>query len=252
MAELPHMTDEEKYLFDLQGFILVKGVLGAETLKQLHASMEEHGIQKPDNHPNKSRFSNFLSWGEEWCQLVDHPRILPFLNDLIGAKFRLDHAYGMAARSGGEEGGFGLHHHAGMFNHACYYMTHGQTMHNGLMVVSYALVDMPAGGGGFCCVPGSHKALFPTPKQYYSTENNPLLVQVPMQAGDVVIFSEALTHGTMKWTNAHERRSVLLKYCPHYMQWTTGPMKSDFPGLTERQKLILQAPYVWNRPAIDP
>ena len=252
MADLPTMSEEDKYLFDLQGFLVVRGVLDAETLKTLHASMDVNGIAGPEaGDISKSRFGNFLSWGEPWRNLIDHARIMPYLSELLGPKFRLDHAYGMAAKADTDEGHLGLHHQAGMFNHACYYATHGQQMHTGLLVVSYTLVDMPVGRGGFCCIPGSHKALYNTPGKYYRTDNNPLLTQVPIAAGDVIIFTEALTHGTTKWRNPHERRSVLLKYCPPYMQFSGSPMNSDIPGLTERQRLIMAGPRIKDRPALS-
>ena len=156
----------------------------------------------------------------------------------------------MAARKGGEEGHFGMHHQGGMFGHRCYYVTHGRQMHNGLMVVSFALSDAPAGAGGFCCVPGSHKALYDIPPAFRAAEDNPLARHVPMKAGDVLIFTEALTHGTMGWTAPHERRQVLLKYCPHYMQWSNGTMDASMDGLTDRQQLILEGPHVWERESV--
>ena len=35
-----------------------------------------------------------------------------------------------------------------------------------------------------------------------------------MKAGDAVIFTEALTHGTLPWTAAHERRLLRYLYSP--------------------------------------
>ncbi|MDA1193135.1 MAG: phytanoyl-CoA dioxygenase family protein [Candidatus Poribacteria bacterium] len=245
------MTDEQKFLFDLQGYLRVEGVLDDETLERMRADMDTHGIQNPENDPGKSRFGGFLSWGDDWRALIDQPTIMPILNEIIGARFRLDHAYGMAARGDVEPSGQGMHHTAGMFGHGCFYVNHGRQMHNGLVVVSYALNDIPAGAGGFCCIPGSHKALFEMPSKYYRVEDNPLAQQIPMNAGDVVIFTEALTHGTMPWTlKGHERRSALLKYCPHYMQWAKAPMSSEIEGLTTRQRQILEGAYVWQREAI--
>lgn len=242
------MTDEQKYLFDLQGFLKLEGVLSPEQLDRMVGDCEAHGVSTQDNDPNKARFRDFFAWGEDWRNLIDHPTLLPILHEIIGERFRLDHAYGMAASASAPPGNHGLHHEAGMFHHGCYYATHGQRMHNGLIVVSYALTDIEPGMGGFACIPGSHKALYSTPKKYYSIEDNPVAIQVPQKAGDVVIFTEALTHGTMPWrsTKGH-RRSVLLKYCPHYMQWSTRTMEVDDADLTDRQRLILQGPYVANR-----
>lgn len=243
------ITDEQKFLFDLQGYITIPGVIPPEHIKQMQADMASHGIVDPQNDPNASRFGNFLKWGPIWRNLIDQPAVMPFLTEFIGPKFRLDHIYGMAMSAKGARGGEGLHHEGGMFNHGCFYVTHGQRIHNGLIVVSYALSDVPPGAGGFCCIPGTHKSLFPLPKGAYQVDH-PLVKHVPMKAGDVLIFTEALTHGTMPWTlEAWERRSVLLKYCPHYMQWGRGGVAADDPELTERQKLLLQIAHVWERPA---
>ena len=242
------MTEEQKYIFDVQGYLVVESVLSPGQVSTMVADMESQGIREPENDPGKSRFGGFLRWGEEWRALIDQPRIFPILTELIGHKFRLDHAYGMAMRYGGAQGGEGLHHNSAMFEYGCFYVTHGRAMHNGLMVVSYALTDISLGMGGFCCIPGSHKAQFPTPPHWFGLNDNPMVRQVPQRAGDVLIFTEALTHGTMPWLNQEtERRSVLLKYCPGYMQWTGNTMPSDIEGLTDRQQQILRGPTVSGR-----
>jgi len=246
------MNDQQRFIFDVQGYLVVENVLSPERVQRMGSDMEAHGVREPQNNPDQSRFGGFLQWGEEWRALIDEPRILPILSELLGPRFRLDHAYGMAMRACGEGGGEGLHHHAGMFEQGCYYVTHGAKMHNGLIVVSYALTDIEPGMGGFACIPGSHKALYPVPADWYSVYDNPMVRQVPQKAGDVLIFTESLTHGTMRWQDVErERRSVLLKYCPHYMQWTHAPLSDEIIGLTERQKLILQPPYVWQRPTVE-
>ncbi|MDA1088382.1 MAG: phytanoyl-CoA dioxygenase family protein [Verrucomicrobia bacterium] len=244
------MTDEEKYIFDLQGFLKLESVLSPAEVSAMQNDMAEHGIANPDNNPQKSRFQ-FLDWGDRWRNLIDHERLLPCLNAIIGERFRLDHIYGMAASKDGESGQFGLHHESHMFGHGCYSHFEKGRMHNGLIVVSFALSDTTEGGGGFICIPGSHKANFNTPKPFYSAENNPLVVNVPVKAGDVIIFTESLTHGTAQWTLEHERRAALLKYCPHYMNWSKGAINAEaIDGLTDRQKLILEGGYVWQREAV--
>jgi len=247
------VTPKDKFFFDVNGYINIPGVLSPEQVTQMLGDMDKHGIREPDNNPNLSRFGGFLEWGEVWRSLIDHPRIYPFLTTMLGPKFRLDHAYGMAMRADGKPAPKGreLHHHSHMYHHASYYLTHQQMMHNGLIVVSYALTDIPPGSGGFICIPGSHKASFEQPPEWFNYDDNPMVRQIPQKAGDVLIFTESLSHGTAPWTNtANERRSVLLKYCPHYMQWGNGAMKSDFEGLTERQKMILERAYVWDRKAL--
>ena len=246
------MTDEQRFIFDIQGYLVVEGVLPPERVQRMCVAMEDHGIREPQNNPNFSRFGNFLGWGDDWRNLIDEPAILPILTALMGPRFRLDHAYGMAMRAAGEGGGEGLHHHSGMFEYGCFYVTHHDRMHNGLVVVSYALTDIEPGMGGFACIPGSHKANYPVPEKWYSVYDNPMVRQVPQKAGDDLIFTESLTHGTMPWRDPDkERRSVLLKYTPHYMNWSQHSVTADIEGLTERQKLMLEPPYVWQRPIVE-
>ncbi|GMV78818.1 MAG: hypothetical protein AMXMBFR7_00020 [Planctomycetota bacterium] len=245
------MTEEQRFLFDLQGYLLVPNVLPKEQVERMRTHMEEHGIKDPKNNPNDSRFGNFLSWGAEWRELIDHPKLFPLLVELLGDNFRLDHAYGMAASAKAAPEAHGLHHHADMFSYGCFYVANGQRIHNGLIVVSFALTDIEPGVGGFCCIPGSHKSQFKMPDKWYGLADNPLVRQVPQQAGDVVIFTESLTHGTWPWTKqTGERRSVLLKYCPGYMQWSQKPMNAALEGLTERQQAIMKGAYVWQRPRV--
>ncbi len=248
------MTDEQKYMFDILGYAVIPNAIDQSTLARMRADMDAQGVKDVQNSSILSRFVDFFHWGPDWRNLIDHPAVYPYLNDLIHPKFRLDHAYGMAMRADGTQSppGSELHHESDMFSYGCFYQANSRGFHNGLMVVSFALNDIPEGAGGFICIPGSHKAVYPTPRRFYDMKDNPLFRQVPQKAGDALIFTEALTHGTMPWTlkNA-ERRSALLKYTPGYMQWAGKPMNTDIPGLTERQKKILAAPSVHMRPPLD-
>lgn len=105
---------------------------------------------------------------------------------------------------------------------------------------------------GFACIPGSHKALYPVPENWYALEGNPMVQQIPQKAGDELIFTESLTHGTMPWLNKnHDRRSVLMKFCPQNMQWSKWKMPTEIEGLTARQKLILEPQYVADREKVE-
>ena len=66
-------------------------------------------------------------------------------------------------------------------------------------------------------MPGSHKSnyldLLPPDVRNYERPA-PYVLQPAVEAGDVLIFTEALVHGTMPWTADHERRCLLYKYSP--------------------------------------
>ena len=62
-------------------------------------------------------------------------------------------------------------------------------------------------------------------------------------AGSVVLFSEALTHGTAPWTATHRRRTLIYKYCQSHIAWSTRrvPPPASVP-LTPRQQILFQKP----------
>jgi hypothetical protein len=73
--------------------------------------------------------------------------------------------------------------------------------------VEFLLSDQPPGCGGFCAIAGSHKANFPRPQSIFLWEQDQSVVTNPgAHAGDVIIFTEAVAHGTLPWRNEFGRR----------------------------------------------
>ncbi len=138
----------------------------------------------------------------------------------------------------------------------CWYRYQDGLIRNGHLVVTYFLTDANAGDGGFACIPGSHKSNFLShlPGDVRDFERRPhYLVQPGARAGDALIFTEALIHGTLPWTADHERRALLYKYMPGHINWhpdSFDPQEysSESSPLTEQQKRILAPPYVKGRP----
>ena len=67
----------------------------------------------------------------------------------------------------------------------------------------------------------------------------------------LVIFTEALTHGTAPWRGQHQRRSLLYKYSPGQQSWAREYLRlpSDVT-LTPRQALLFEPPYFHNRDSL--
>jgi ectoine hydroxylase-related dioxygenase (phytanoyl-CoA dioxygenase family) len=177
---------------------------------------------------------------------MDHPAVFGIVRELCGAHVRLDHAYGIVMAPGTV--GLGLHGGGTPFDPAQYYVVRGGAIHTGLIAVQWSLVDHPPGCGGFRCVPGSHKAGFEPP-----VDIEDMAVDVPLAAGDVVVFTEALRHGTSPWRGPHERRTLLYKYSPGSSSWASQHTWPDelVAACTERQRLLLQPPSVaYHRPVV--
>jgi ectoine hydroxylase-related dioxygenase (phytanoyl-CoA dioxygenase family) len=253
------MDDYERYLFDLQGYLLVENVLSPEELAALNATLDERIAADMKPEETTRRFGRLLRWGEAYRNLIDHPRIAPYLEELLGKSFRLDHDYLDVIRGGLGPIGAGLHGGGSPFDPSQYYHFRNGRMYNGLTVVAFLLKDVNPGDGGFGCVPGSHKINYPFPGDWrdlnrWASEPGPddppradawrkIVRAVTGPAGSAVIFTEALTHGTLPWRGADQRRTVFFKYSPHPISWSARYYNADeYEGLTETQKRILEAP----------
>lgn len=235
------MTPEERYRFDIQGFLVRRHVLSPGDIEALNVAVDVLGPPEPGGELMSQRFSNHLTAARRFRDLLDHDGIFDIIVELCGRSARLDHAYGIIMRPG--TSGLGLHGGGTPFDPAQYYSVHGGDIRTGLVAVQWALVDHVAGQGGFLCVPGSHKANFPTPPRLDSD----MMVEVPLQAGDVVIFTEALTHGTATWRGSQQRRTLLYKYSPGNSAWSHEVWPGELiEASTPRQRLLLQPPSVGN------
>ncbi|HET6387327.1 MAG TPA: phytanoyl-CoA dioxygenase family protein [Armatimonadota bacterium] len=246
------MNELERYLFDLQGFLVVEDALSPERVDRLNAVIDAHTSGVKGHDGSDARIYGFVNWEEpDFRNLIDLPIMIPYLKELLGEGFRLDHEYGMYMGPGIK--GLGLHGGGAPFSSDQFYHCQNGKISNGLTVVSYALTDVAPGDGGFCCVPGSHKANFPCPAALRRFEINPgCVTQIPVRSGSALIFTEALTHGTLDWNAPYERRAALFKYSPAHESWgRAGRSEETLARMTPRQRQILEPPYIWQRKVID-
>jgi ectoine hydroxylase-related dioxygenase (phytanoyl-CoA dioxygenase family) len=239
------MNDNERYLFDLQGYITVENALEPAQLAELNRLLDEHIANECDGDMCTHRFGGLLDWGEAYRDLIDNGAVVPYLTEVVDPKFRLDHVYADIIRSGTSPIGATLHGGSTPFNPSQYYRFSDGRMHNGLSVVAYNLADVGPEDGGFGCVPGSHKSNYSLPGEWRNLEEGlqPCVRRVTGAAGSAIIFTEALSHGALPWSGAGERRTVFFKYSPHPLSWAAGYYDDKaYDGLSEGQRDILEAP----------
>ncbi len=91
-VDFPTMSDREKYLFDLQGFLAVEGMLSPEEVHALNEALEANRNKGRDD-PNRSApgplagdhvrglYEGMLTWEKPWClpfrDLLAHRKIIP-------------------------------------------------------------------------------------------------------------------------------------------------------------------------------
>ncbi|KAL3920593.1 MAG: hypothetical protein SGILL_003186 [Bacillariaceae sp.] len=238
MAE--EMSEDERYLFDLNGFIIVRGVLSPEEVQEANKAIDNHKhemVERKDgalrnakqgtkfygDGPGRMDLGGCLEWGamesKVFQSILAHPRLVPLFHGILGKGYRMDHLPLVLAQNKGSEG-FQLHGGtidcgSGEYNpHLAYHCHHG-SIRSSLLGCNVILADHNAGDGGFCIVPGSHKSNFRMPMGMVDGEKyDEFIIQPPTKAGDVILFSEGTVHGAKSWTSDRQRRTALYRFAP--------------------------------------
>ena len=225
-----------------------------------------------DCHGNTYRGRRF--WSKAFKDLIDNETMFPIIEEILSDPswghipahtppelrplFRLDHDNihykpGRSPQDGPDKGG-SLHGNPGNFHITCV----------------YELKTVEKGDGGFGCVPGSHKPHIEERltsmegewrSNWCKTEWTSRLPNWPddvpvhhveAKAGDCILFTEKLKHGTIPWSGNNERRTLFYKYVPFGMHHGDAGYDTTDPELTERQRRILEfSPSWFNEPRED-
>ena len=267
------MNEHEKYFFDINGYLVVEDVLTPEEVAACNEAIDQNSdrVRERTEENSLARGSSalvgeqgrgdiggMLTWpgggSQPFRDLLAHPNVVPYLINVLGDGFRLDHLYGIQMRKGTE--GQVLHGGGAHISSTHFYRYHDGQILNGLSVFSFLLTDQGPGDGGFSCIPGSHKANFRCPPDVLRLEKDlGMVVQPAARAGSLLIFTEALTHGTKPWTADHQRRAILYKYSPgsvsYAHRYRPDGVDDILDELTPAQRAVLEPPYRPGRPSIE-
>ncbi|MDP6356219.1 MAG: phytanoyl-CoA dioxygenase family protein [Planctomycetota bacterium] len=249
------MTERQKFLFDTCGFLVLENVLTSsqceELLEALHRIMNTPNDELPrgagyGNKPEKfeSHVGSLWNAGPPFTGLIDLPPVVDILHEVIHHEVRLESAYCFIRHKGFR----GLNLHGGGHwdadgqDYTLMYRHFNGKIFSANTVVAFCLADEDDPEGGFCCIPGSHKANFAVPDDVKDIEKNgvdhSLLKVIPAKAGSAVIFPEALCHGAGPWNSDKDRISLFYKYNHVGMKLRPGfPTREAMEGMTPNQRL---------------
>lgn len=245
------MTDTQKYLFDLQGYLVLEGAVPPDVIAAANRALDRYEATPPEGFPtplclgapdrdNQRYISNILEGAPELRPLIDLPAVIDVVQAISGASFRLNHTYCMYSGLGYATH---LHMHGTPIIDICQYRAENGQIVSTLTKAVIPLIDCGAEDGCFAVIPGSHKSAFPKPWGNHPDENPPL-VPVPTRAGDVIVFTEALTHGSLVNRSGRPRRTLYFCYSVGWMRdW--GGQGLHFServgeGLTDAQREIVR------------
>jgi Phytanoyl-CoA dioxygenase (PhyH) len=231
------MTDEQKFFFDLRGWILLPSILSEDEVAELKAEV---------NAGAKNAYQGKLQ------TLLDHPAVAGILTEILSEdpfisdeaySFRCESSFTTVRQAGWKRtdvNGTGMPHvvRPPQQANAMRYQVAGGKIFAGLTRVVWELEPVKSGHGGTTFLTGSHKAHFNYggPDKYRpNIEGSPweanmraMMDDYSCPAGSAVIFTESLIHAANDWTNPDNPRCAVFNcYNSIWAQWHRMNLSHD-------------------------
>ena len=248
-------NNDQDYLFDLKGYLVLENAISAADLREMNQWIDDHAsyVEEPwstngdsqkssrwighvethtYNEENGVNFQSIIEGGSVFERLIDHPAWIDLVKKYIHSSVNglSIHENFLNVRG---PGGY-IHIHCG--GHVpLSYLTFRQNNTGEWMVgqinVLMALNDIGEGDGPPVLIPGSHKCTEIHPRLevdgrglvYDGVSGKPAGTAIAVQemylkAGDVLLFTDAITHGSAERTNPGYRWTVVYRYSPRYVR----------------------------------
>jgi hypothetical protein len=227
---------EERFQFDLQGFLLLREVLTPEecasylaVLRRLEEGSYEDAWQtalppgppgrptRETGQPHQVRLNGLPRLDPTFDTLIDHPRVLPYLQAFVGLP-QLINTWSISKWEGSKTAGW----HRGV-PPTDYQCRNGEIRSRMLNVV-YFLTDNGPEDGCMVALPGSHKNGIDLRWGDYPGLVMPGARAITGRAGDAFLFSEAVLHDGLPKSTGGVRTNLYFNYVhAHYNVMTREP-----------------------------
>ena len=225
------MTEEQKFLFDANGWLLFPGLIPEDDLTEMRDFCMRLKFE-PETLPPHQRTP--IAGPLE--RLLDHPVLVGFCNEFLAYPamasednygFRFEASFLLHRKNG--DGKFAPHNGNGLWrfpgNSHIYRHIPGKG-YSGLTRVVWELNPVEEGDGGTLFVNGSHKAAYKLPDSTIKNQDSPIWSTYSCPAGSLIIFTESTTHSGQPWTNERvDRVPVFNMYnsIGSYFHWWQPP-----------------------------
>lgn len=259
---LAAVTDRDRFLFDLQGFLLLRGALAEADRTELLAEVnrleplehDDRGWMRPradgkQSQPTKAvspgqvRLNGLLRLSEAFDRLIDYPSVYPYLCEFMAGP-QLANTWSISKTRGNDHGWW----HRGVEPHQ--YAVRGGRIHNRMLNTVYFLTDNGPDDGCMAVLPGGHKSHFDLEWGQHRGLDMPGSIPVIGKAGDVLIFSEALLHNGLANTSGRRRTNVYFNYIARDFNVMTYSPEHNYhfampPHIRRRFSAQRQAATMW-------
>ena len=261
-------TAREIFNFDLNGFIILRGAIDPAHIAEVNASLDRlQHLRQGDwaghvhGHTYGGReglnLQQIYEAGPCWERLIDHPAYIERVRTFVGGERTFDYLHGPLfmdecfANIRAEGDAIGIHSGAQEGCSRTRYHVQNQKFHCNQVNVLIAWRDVGAGDGATMVVPASHKANFEHPDrdtcrmkpgEATSAEGVEGAIEVHLKAGDALIFTDAIMHGSAARRNAGQRRISVYRYGVSWGRWRHPyrPSAALVARLDQRARKIVQ------------
>jgi hypothetical protein len=261
-------TPREVFNFDLNGFIILRGAIDAAHIAEVNASLDrlQHVRQGEwaghvHGHTYGGReglnLQQIYEGGPCWERLIDHPAYIERVRTFVGGDGTFDYLHGPLfmdecfANIRAEGEAIGIHSGAQESCSRTRYLVQNQKFHCNQVNVLIAWRDVGPGDGATMVVPASHKANFEHPDrdtcrmkpgEATSAEGVEGAIEVHLKAGDALIFTDAIMHGSAARRNPGQRRISVYRYGVSWGRWRHPyrPSAALVSRLNPRARKIVQ------------
>ena len=234
------VTDMERYLFDLNGYLILKQALTPAQVAACNSTYDEIEAADIDGRGwwgnvaiNNSGQQEGLTMqqlyeaGGVWEELLDHPswydKAVHFIgsddpenfDNAHGPAF-IDECFGTIRPQGGAQR---LHSGGHVGTIRTQFRYHAGKFHCGQINILMAFTDIGPGDGATMVIPGSHKSNVRHPQtvaiesrhEETSVDGVVGAIECHLEKGDALLFVDAIMHGSARRTNPGNRRIAVFR-----------------------------------------
>lgn len=240
------VTPMEEYLFDLRGFLVLKKAIAPDHLREINATLDtllalDPPLQRGEWYGGVLAHSfggkdginlqHIYEGGEAFERLIDHPAWIEKVKHFVGGQDNFDAAFGPLfidenfANIRGPGEAIGLHSGGDKLTKRTQFRYENGQFGCGQINILIGLNKIGPGDGATMVIPGSHKSNFRHPDfdrhviragEATSVDGVEGAIEVHLDAGDVLLFVDAISHGSAARVNAGERRIAVFRYGPSW------------------------------------
>jgi ectoine hydroxylase-related dioxygenase (phytanoyl-CoA dioxygenase family) len=244
------LSDTERFLFDLQGFLVLSEVLSPSEVRDLRAAVDrlarfrlapDEWDDARDEPLTHVRVPRPIERDAAFLSLIDHPVTTPIVRELVGHELILvDNDVELSPGANAPAGW-----HRGAPPAAYFYDGHRFVCT--MVKCIWYLTDVGCGDAPTRIVPGSHKSLFDPPGMDRA-EDLPGAIELHVKAGSVVVFTEACLHAGTANVSGRVRANMYFNYGPSWARPWEGyaPSPELVAGSSGVRRQLLGGGVVYN------